>query len=268
MNPINEEMKVYVGFDVLHTSNQNSGYYAQNSCLHSPRVMKIMKKQLDMNIPLIEHQYSQEIGTGFHSNGNSVYVELQIQIAKPIKTKDLLDVEYPKLNDDFELLLKNESLSDITIVVKAKEFKAHEVILMARSPVFATMLACDMLEKKTNKVKIEDMEPEIFEALLIFIYSGKQTLIDPEKMCNLLKAADKYAIHDLKPFCEENIIETISIDNAADIFTLADLVKCEDLKMNAMKFILENKNQVVKTDAYKDMIKLHLHLVEQMFCQE
>ena len=72
-------------------------------------------------------------------------------------------------------------------------YNCHQVILSARSPVFRAMFMADMAEKKTQKVDIKDMTPDVLYAMLIYIYEA--TLPSPEKFdqCgkDLLAAADQ-----------------------------------------------------------------------------
>lgn len=227
------------------------------------KITVLVNDTLGMNNP-VNHHYAKEVHAQFASpHSNEIAVELEIEVAEKVNN----NVIYHKLTDDFERLLTDESLSDITLVVGDKEFKAHKLVLGARSPLFARMLSNEMPEGTTNKVEIQDIEPDTFQELLKFIYSGKISFIDIEKMGALLIAGDRYGVSDLRPFCEENIIKNISVDTAANVFMLADLIKSEDLKEKAMKFIFAQKNQVINTDSYRKMTESHLHLVQEMFCK-
>ena len=57
----------------------------------------------------------------------------------------------------------------------------------ARSAVFSAMFESQMLEGISNKVQIEDVDPEVMKEVLRFIYTGKSNSID--KMADLLLAA-------------------------------------------------------------------------------
>lgn len=151
--------------------------------------------EMNCHSMLAEHQLSPE-GLPYPSilEVISVTVILNIEIAQKLfKTND---AQHHKLISDLQVLSKNESSSDITFVVGKNVFKAHKVILMARSAVLATMFSCDMLEKKTNKVEIKDIGPEIFEEVLGFIYCGQLSSLDLEfeKMVAVLKTADIYGM--------------------------------------------------------------------------
>lgn len=196
-------------------------------------------------------------------NVKSLTVMLKIEIVEKIKP----NVDYGKLIDDLQTLSTNESLSDVTLLVGDRKFKAHKVILMARNAVFASMFTCDMLEKATNEVMIEDIEPDIFKELLGFVYCGRigSGELGFEEMVALLKAADKYSMDDLKLVCATNICKYLDVNKAADILILADQYRLDDLKKRSMKFIVANIKQVILTDSYKQLVQLHVPLIVEMF---
>jgi speckle-type POZ protein len=103
------------------------------------------------------------------------------------------------MRDQLWKAAQNKLLTDMEFIVKKKSFAAHKVVVSARSPVFAAMFNNDMLESKTNQVKIDDVDPLCFERFLEFIYTGKiNGAADDE---NLMKVADKYQIDTLKNVC-------------------------------------------------------------------
>ena len=91
--------------------------------------------------------------------------------------------------------------TDIQFDVDGRIFNAHKVIVAARSPVLAAMFQNDMAEARSNKVRIEDMEADVFENLLYFLYTGKLTLSSDSR--ELYAAADKYQVDTLKLLCQE-----------------------------------------------------------------
>ena len=69
-----------------------------------------------------------------------------------------------------EFYLSSE-LTDVLIKCQNKSFKAHKVILSASSPVFRAMFQADMKERSSQEVEIKDIEPDIVEEMLKFIYT-------------------------------------------------------------------------------------------------
>lgn len=72
-------------------------------------------------------------------------------------------------------MLKDEETVDVTFSVGDQLFHAHRFMLAARSPVFRAELFGPLEENATGRhIKIHDMEPTIFRALLRFIFFLKR----------------------------------------------------------------------------------------------
>jgi hypothetical protein len=56
------------------------------------------------------------------------------------------------------------------VQVEDEELPAHRIILTARSPVFRALLNSDMREVQEGVVTIEDIRPQVFSAMLHFVY--------------------------------------------------------------------------------------------------
>ena len=78
--------------------------------------------------------------------------------------------------------------------VNQNEFHVHRAILGSQSPVFDAMFQADTFkESKEGRVEIPDIDADVFEQLLAWIYTGK---VDIERTfaLELLVAADKVNI--------------------------------------------------------------------------
>jgi speckle-type POZ protein len=75
--------------------------------------------------------------------------------------------------------------------------KVHKAMLACRSPVFAAMFEHGMAEARSDRVNIEDIDPEVLREMLRFMYTGSAPSLD--RMADeLLAAADKYQLERLK----------------------------------------------------------------------
>ena len=137
----------------------------------------------------------------------------------------------------------------------------HVLILAARSPVFATMFATDMLEAKTGKVVIKDIQPEIFKELLHFIYSGrtKESLTE-ETAQPLIIAADKYDVKSLKKEGVRYLLTQIRASNAIDLLIWGHLHSAEKLKNAALNFVAENFKTIFETIEWKELTESYPEL--------
>lgn len=200
----------------------------------------------------------------------------------------LLPVSTYKTN--FKSLLQDGSYSDVTMVAGSKEFKSHKLVLCARSPVFAKMFEHDMKENAMNRVDITDIEPEILEELLVYIYTDESPLLETqkcpaqpnidthlpsidddtpsgtssaaqpeksmhEKIGQLLYAAEKYQLDRLKAMCEAALSRGLSVETATEVLLFAELHSTQQLKKSCIRFIGANFSEVIKTRAWMEAAK-------------
>ena len=121
----------------------------------------------------------------------------------------------------------------------------------------------DMQEKNTNQTEIKDMTPSVFRALLRFIYTGHCQVGNLAEQ--LLIAADKYDIQDLKEICAKELRKNLTANNAVDLLILSDLHQTNDLKEGAIRFINKNAPAVMKTPSWPDFRKNHPNLIFELY---
>ena len=158
-----------------------------------------------------------------------------------------LEAEYRRQNmaqvgQDLEKALTNKDLSDVKIFCGDKVFDCHQIILSSRSPVFEAMFQAEMTEKMTRKVQIDDFPPDVMEEVINFIYTGcvKTPKLLEENASNLLSAAEKYQLEQLKDLCEEKLCKTIDKNNCVQFLVLGDTFRAAKLKKASLKFIAKS----------------------------
>lgn len=127
-------------------------------------------------------------------------------------------------------------MSDVTLIVNDRSFEVHKCILGARSPVFHAMFNVDMTEKQSNRVTLDDLDEDVMQELLIFIYGGKTPNLS-RMATDLLAAADRFALDRLKVICEEALCSSLNVDTVCEVMVLADLHNARQLKKQAIEFI-------------------------------
>ena len=159
------------------------------------------------------------------------------------------------LSTHFQELLDTMHLSDVNFYVRGREFPAHKIVLIARSKVFAGMFQHPTKENLTNQVTIEDLEPEVFEELLRFIYTGRVTLAKMETTAaGLVMAADKYLLDELKQECGNYLLCQMSPANCLEILLNKDLLfPVERLKNKAANFFCHHQQLVEATDKWQQL---------------
>jgi speckle-type POZ protein len=150
-------------------------------------------------------------------------------------------------------MVNEKKYSDSVFIVDNKEFFAHKSILSVRSKVFEAMFANDMIESHSNQYIIDDIESDVFEELLTFIYTGNspktQTMVE-----KILAAAEKYEILEIKDFCANIIFKDIKNENAIQSLTIADKYKATKLFDKIIEFIANNFQSILNI-SYKEWEK-------------
>ena len=180
------------------------------------------------------------------------------------------------LSENLRRPLMNSLLSDVTIVVDdGRRIPAHKVILAARSPVFAVMFehtVKDIVEiyrrpplhrrlqperrsRVQNEVKIDDVDGEVVDTMLEYIYTGQ---LDGDISAvgeRLLVAADKYDLPDLKFLCKDKLLDNLSADNAWELLVVAEMHRFEELKAAAIDAVLQKHDtEITKTAGWKKIL--------------
>jgi speckle-type POZ protein len=151
-------------------------------------------------------------------------------------------------------LFDDMQFSDVNFNVGGRIFLAHKVILTTRSQYFAAMFKHPTKENSTNQVKIEDIEPEVFDQLLRFIYTGRVPLDKLQTMAaELFIAADKYLMDELKMKCENYLLNQMSPDNCVILLLHGDLNYPAEYMKKAAKFFRRFPSQAMATDGWKKM---------------
>ncbi|EAZ41820.1 hypothetical protein OsJ_26359 [Oryza sativa Japonica Group] len=155
-------------------------------------------------------------------------------------------------------LLRRGTGADVTLVVSGKCFPAHRAILASRSPVFMASLFGDMKEKSSRSVEIRDIEPQVFGAMLGFIYTDSVPELDQQDGVvvaqHLLAAADMCGLDGLKIMCEEKLIAGATVETAATTLALAEQHGCPRLKARCVEVVAANLDAVMATEGYKHLM--------------
>uniref|UniRef100_M8BZA8 Speckle-type POZ protein n=1 Tax=Aegilops tauschii TaxID=37682 RepID=M8BZA8_AEGTA len=147
-------------------------------------------------------------------------------------------------------LLLAEKGADVVFEAGGETFAAHRCLIAARSPVFSAELFGEMKESvdTTAVVKIDDMDAQVFKALLYFVYTDtlpemKREEAGEDAMSqHLLVAADRYNLDRLKLICEDKLCRCIQVSTVATILVLAEQHHCSGLKKACFDFLSSQAN--------------------------
>jgi speckle-type POZ protein len=139
------------------------------------------------------------------------------------------------------------------VVCNTEVFKCHQFMLSARSPVLRAMFQSPMAEAATRRLEIKDLSPDIVDAMLLFVYTGNVPNL-AEAAAELLEAAEKYQIDQLKDLCEQQLIEITDIGNAVAHLFLGDRFQAMGLRKVAMKFVVQHFKAVMANPEWKQKL--------------
>lgn len=265
-----DDIWVTIGF-TLYSGEPSDGNIIHDVSSSSVRPIKLTKKAHYQCILIRDTSMRQSFADPNVQNGSyPQFIQLN-RFRTHLGAKIVIvHMGYPSSNtlrDDLGALLNFDSSTnqnkfcDVKFVLSPKEsgstaveFPVHKVILAARSPVFAKMFEHDMLESASNKVKVDDIQPSVFKEMLTYIYTGWVPKIGDENMAyDLLYVADKYQLDHLKSLCEQQIISSLQVRNAARIIQLAHLHNAPELKRVTLRFISKNAMAVRATREWEQV---------------
>ncbi|KAG8555058.1 hypothetical protein GDO81_017567 [Engystomops pustulosus] len=117
---------------------------------------------------------------------------------------------------------------DLHLHIGQEVFGAHKLVLAASSPYFAALLSGGMKESSGDVVRIQEVEPPIFQLLLDFIYTGS-VLISPENVQELMTAADMLQLSHVVALCCDFLKEQIEPGNCIGFFQFSEQLCCQPL---------------------------------------
>lgn len=136
-------------------------------------------------------------------------------------------------------MLSESIHTDIIINASDGSIGAHRAVLAARSPVFQSMFSHNLKEKEMSIINISDMSIEACQAFLNYIYGN---IVDQDFLAHrldLLRAADKYDVMDLKEACHESLLEDIDTNNVLERLQNASLYCLPKLKICCMQYLVK-----------------------------
>lgn len=149
----------------------------------------------------------------------------------------------------FETLNKmreNQSLTDVVLRVKGKEFHAHRVILAASSRYFDAMFSSGMKESLQTEVQLTELflTERAFELLLHFIYTSFLPLTEANVL-DILEAADHLQISGAIKKCSLYILNNLREE----------------------KFTIETKLKICRVAENHNLAELHEEIVHAIALQ-
>jgi len=160
---------------------------------------------------------------------------------------------HKQLSQDLETAFLNRDFADVKVACGDRVFECHQFMLSARSPVFRAMFQADMTEAASKRVDIQDLASDVVNDMLVYIYTGNTPNLS-RVAGELLGAADKYQLEQLKALCEERLCSSLEIGNCVTYLVLGDMYQAHQLKRMALSFVVKNMSSVVRSKDWKERL--------------
>lgn len=169
------------------------------------------------------------------------------------------------VHDQLPGYLENGKFSDVILEVGGTEIKSHKMILSAQSPVFSAMFNHETMKETTeNRVVIQDVDAEVAQQMLEFIYTNKMPRKIDEFADRLMVVAQKYQMEKLKLMCARVLAGRLSLENIFSTLIYVDMSEAGKLKEYIFEFIKKNKAIFESTD-FKNFENSHSKLAVEIY---
>lgn len=163
---------------------------------------------------------------------------------------------------EFRSLINDSTVSDITFIVEDQPVYAHKLMLM-RCEYFQGMFSGNMRESTMDTIRLEHVRYPVFLSILQYLYTDS-AVIPLEDAMELFEAADRFGIPRLMTMCQKRMLQSITVDNAAEIFHAADMHSATALRQKAKKYILSHFEEVSKSSSFEEMGRRNIDLVFEL----
>jgi len=161
-------------------------------------------------------------------------------------------------------LLDSGIWSDCEFIVglppNIKIFHCHKMFLAMASPVFEAMFYGGLAETK-REIKILDVQPEAFGAMLSYIYTDEVHLTSFELVCDICYAAKKYMLPDLVEECTKYLWRDLYPRNACRALEFAKLFEEPVLLEKALQIITHQTLDVIEENTWLDIERATLVII-------
>ncbi|PNH03062.1 Speckle-type POZ protein-like B [Tetrabaena socialis] len=114
-----------------------------------------------------------------------------------------------------------DGTADVTIVVGGRTFHAHRLLLCARSDYFQQRLGADFADGSAQQLDLPDADPEAFELVLLFLYSGEAN-VPLALAASVAELADRLLLPELCEQAAAVLEATVSVSTVVGLLLWAD----------------------------------------------
>ncbi|CAI8026260.1 BTB/POZ domain-containing protein 19 [Geodia barretti] len=165
-------------------------------------------------------------------------------------------------------LINDKEFSDIRFTVgeERQTIYAHKCLLAARCEVFRAMFATSEQavteDNEPDPLVLSEVQPNIFLALLEFIYTNCCSL-STDMVIDVLAASIEYGLDGLTKLCVRFMRESIAVDTVCEFTQAALTYQQTTLQEECLNFIDGNTEEVFKSQGFNELSEDALSFVLQ-----
>jgi len=211
-----------------------------------------------------ECRYSPEVGgygltfpttwTKIGRLGDWKKITVEIEYEGPSPTHFLTSGPQSRQLDNFSKLFESGQHADVTFMVQEEKIVAHKCVLATQCLYFERMFATNMNEGDSGKIKVPDVRPKIFRGILKYVYCGEAPEYSGADLMDLVAAADKYGLEELKKKGESVLCSQLDKNNVIDVLLFADRHGCAELLQQATNVFKMHAADLKKEERWNTLL--------------
>jgi len=199
-------------------------------------------------------------------------IEIKIEFEYEVTLTSVLDVSghHSLLRNDYAELFASGQLADVTFIVQDQRIPAHKAVLAARCSSFRRFFTTNMVNVGDTVNVGDDVKPEIFRAMLNYLYAGHMPVYSGQDAMDLVVVADKFGVDELRKQGESNLCHQLTKENVIEALVFADRLNCPELLLQATSIFKKHMGELKKGGKWDDLMsnpELPLKMLG-LFCDE
>lgn len=164
--------------------------------------------------------------------------------------EDLRLFQSTLLQDGLKELLNENKLIDCILKVGDRSIPCHQLILAACSPYFRELyFSEDGEEVGKRDVVLENLDPDIMEAIVNYMYSAEIDIND-NNVQDILTVANRFQIPSVFTVCVNYLQKRLTKKNCLAVYRLGLMLNCHRLAVAARDYIADRFETVSKDEDF------------------
>ena len=144
---------------------------------------------------------------------------------------------------------RGELCDAVLEIDSGEKIRAHKCILSAASPYFRAMFNTPLSECQQGMVKLRDMDREILQAVISYVYCS-DVCLPSDQVLSLLMVADRFQMDCLVEECSQFLETQINANNVLNLRAYSNLHQCWKLFKRCTQYVLDNFKEVSESDDF------------------